>query len=67
MIGTNVEMFDSPGHPTDPALRLAGALAQAKDVRPIRVENHDESAAEQPSSQALPSARAVSLPGVLSP
>lgn len=40
MIGGNIEMFDSPGHPTDPALRLAGAPASPQDVKPIRIEDN---------------------------
>lgn len=40
MIGGNIEMFDSPGHPTDPALRLAGAPALPQDVKPIRIEDN---------------------------
>jgi acetyltransferase-like isoleucine patch superfamily enzyme len=40
MISTNVEMFDSPGHPTDPVLRLAGAPALPEDVKPIRIEDN---------------------------
>jgi acetyltransferase-like isoleucine patch superfamily enzyme/acyl carrier protein len=40
MIAGNVEMFDSPGHPTDPALRLAGSAALPEDVKPIRIEDN---------------------------
>jgi acetyltransferase-like isoleucine patch superfamily enzyme len=40
MIATNVEMFDSPGHPTDPVLRRAGAPALPEDVKPIRIEDN---------------------------
>jgi acetyltransferase-like isoleucine patch superfamily enzyme len=39
-ISTNVEMFDSPGHPTELALRLAGAPALPEDVKPIRIEDN---------------------------
>jgi acetyltransferase-like isoleucine patch superfamily enzyme len=39
-ISTNVVMFDSPGHPTDPVLRLAGAPALPEDVKPIRIEDN---------------------------
>ena len=40
MIAANVAMFDSPGHPTDPALRLAGSPALPEDVKPIRIEDN---------------------------
>jgi acetyltransferase-like isoleucine patch superfamily enzyme len=40
MIGENVVMFDSPGHPTDPVLRLAGSPALPQDVKPIRIEDN---------------------------
>ncbi len=40
MIAANVEMFDSPGHPTDPALRLTGAPALPEDIKPIHIENN---------------------------
>jgi acetyltransferase-like isoleucine patch superfamily enzyme len=40
MIGGNIEMFDSPGHPTDPASRLAGAPALPQDVKAIRIEDN---------------------------
>jgi acetyltransferase-like isoleucine patch superfamily enzyme/acyl carrier protein len=40
MIAENVEMFDSPGHPTDPALRLTGSPALPEDVKPIRIEDN---------------------------
>jgi carbonic anhydrase/acetyltransferase-like protein (isoleucine patch superfamily) len=40
MIGDHVVMFDSPGHPTDPALRLAGSPALPEDVKPIRIEDN---------------------------
>jgi carbonic anhydrase/acetyltransferase-like protein (isoleucine patch superfamily) len=40
MIGEYVVMFDSPGHPTDPALRLAGSPALAEDVKAIRIEDN---------------------------
>jgi acetyltransferase-like isoleucine patch superfamily enzyme len=36
-IATDVWMFDSPGHPSDPAARLAGAPVSPDDVRPVRV------------------------------
>lgn len=38
MIGMNVDIFDSPGHPTDPASRIAGLPALPGDVKPIRIE-----------------------------
>jgi acetyltransferase-like isoleucine patch superfamily enzyme len=40
MIGGNVEIFDSPGHPTDPALRLAGLPALAEDVKPVHIKDN---------------------------
>ena len=40
MIGGNIEMFDSPGHPTDPASRLAGLPALPEDVKPIHIEDN---------------------------
>lgn len=40
MIGTSVNMFDSPGHPTDPALRLAGLPALPEDVKSIHIEDN---------------------------
>ncbi len=36
-IGVNVQMFDSPGHPSDPAARLAGSPAASEEVRPITI------------------------------
>jgi len=39
MIGGKVEMFDSPGHPTDPVLRRAGSPALPEDVKPIHIED----------------------------
>jgi serine acetyltransferase len=40
MIAGNVDMFDSPGHPTDSALRAAGAPALPEDVKPICIEDN---------------------------
>lgn len=40
MIAGNVEMFDSPGHPTDPDLRRAGSPALPEDVKPIRIKDN---------------------------
>jgi acetyltransferase-like isoleucine patch superfamily enzyme len=40
MIGGGIEMFDSPGHPTDSALRLAGSPALPEDVKPIHIEDN---------------------------
>src|SRR5206468_5615407 len=34
-IAIGVRMFDSPGHPANPAARLAGLPAGEEDVRPI--------------------------------
>jgi acetyltransferase-like isoleucine patch superfamily enzyme len=39
-IASQVQMFDSPGHPNDPALRLTGAPAPDEDVRPIVIEDN---------------------------
>jgi acetyltransferase-like isoleucine patch superfamily enzyme len=36
-IGLNVQMFDSPGHASDPAARLAGLPAAPEEVRPITI------------------------------
>jgi acetyltransferase-like isoleucine patch superfamily enzyme len=36
-IAGDVRMFDSPGHPTDPAARAAGLPADPADVRPITI------------------------------
>lgn len=46
MMGTNIDVFDTPGHPTDPALRLAGSLrltgapALQEDVRAVHIEDN---------------------------
>jgi serine acetyltransferase len=40
MLGGNIELFDSPGHPTDPARRIAGLPASAEDVKPIHIEDN---------------------------
>lgn len=40
MMGGDIVVFDSPGHPTDPALRLAGSPALQEDVRAIRIEDN---------------------------
>jgi acetyltransferase-like isoleucine patch superfamily enzyme len=39
LIASGVQMFDSPGHSTDPAARKAGEPARFEDVRPIRIED----------------------------
>jgi acetyltransferase-like isoleucine patch superfamily enzyme len=39
-IASSVTMFDSPGHPTDPAARLAGLPAEPGDVRPISIADN---------------------------
>jgi acetyltransferase-like isoleucine patch superfamily enzyme len=39
-IGQDVRVFDAPGHPTDPASRLAGNPAGDSDVRPVRIEDN---------------------------
>lgn len=36
-IGLSVQMFDSPGHASDPAARLAGLPAAQDEVRPITI------------------------------
>jgi len=38
--GSQIVLFDSPGHPLDPDLRRAGAPANPEDVRPIVVGNN---------------------------
>jgi acetyltransferase-like isoleucine patch superfamily enzyme/acyl carrier protein len=40
MIASGAEIFDTPGHPTDPALRRAGSPALPSDVRPISIEDN---------------------------
>jgi acetyltransferase-like isoleucine patch superfamily enzyme len=40
LIAPGAELFDSPGHPTDPALRRAGSPALPSDVRPILIEDN---------------------------
>jgi acetyltransferase-like isoleucine patch superfamily enzyme len=37
LIAGNVQIFDSPGHPADPAGRLAGRAADPEKVRPVTV------------------------------
>ena len=39
LIASGVQMFDSPGHPTDPLARKAGEPARLADVRPIHIED----------------------------
>lgn len=36
-IAAHIQMFDAPGHPADPARRLAGKPADPEDVRPITI------------------------------
>jgi acetyltransferase-like isoleucine patch superfamily enzyme len=36
-IASDVHMFDSPGHPADPAARLAGLPAPVEEVRPVSI------------------------------
>jgi acetyltransferase-like isoleucine patch superfamily enzyme len=38
MLGGGIEVFDTPGHPTDPIKRVAGLPALAEDVKPIHIE-----------------------------
>jgi len=40
LIAGGVNMFDAPGHPTDPSLRKSGAPANAEDVRPIEIHDN---------------------------
>jgi acetyltransferase-like isoleucine patch superfamily enzyme len=40
LIASGAELFDTPGHPTDPALRRSGSPALPSDVRPIRIEDN---------------------------
>jgi acetyltransferase-like isoleucine patch superfamily enzyme/acyl carrier protein len=40
LIASDVEIFDSPGHPTDPGLRKLGRPANPEDVRAITVEDN---------------------------
>ena len=40
LIAGGAEIFDTPGHPTDPALRKAGSPALLSDVRPIHIEDN---------------------------
>jgi acetyltransferase-like isoleucine patch superfamily enzyme len=40
MMGAKSELFDSPGHPTDPALRLSGSPALPQDVKAICIEDN---------------------------
>jgi carbonic anhydrase/acetyltransferase-like protein (isoleucine patch superfamily) len=37
LLGSSVYLFDAPGHPTDPAARLAGLPSRVEDVRPITI------------------------------
>jgi acetyltransferase-like isoleucine patch superfamily enzyme len=39
MIASNVVIFDSPGHPTEPALRRGGGPALLDDVKAIHIED----------------------------
>jgi serine acetyltransferase len=39
-IGVRVTLFDAPGHPLDPAMRLAGHPATKEEVRPIVIEDN---------------------------
>jgi acetyltransferase-like isoleucine patch superfamily enzyme len=39
-LAIGVTIFDAPGHPLDPALRLAGNPAAAEDVRPVVIEDN---------------------------
>jgi acetyltransferase-like isoleucine patch superfamily enzyme len=39
-IATDVMIFDSPGHPADPAARLAGLPTDPDEVRPVFIEDN---------------------------
>jgi acetyltransferase-like isoleucine patch superfamily enzyme len=39
-IATGVAIFDAPGHPLDPAMRLAGNPAAPEDARPVVIEDN---------------------------
>jgi acetyltransferase-like isoleucine patch superfamily enzyme len=39
-IASSVQMFDAPGHPADPAARLAGLPLHPDEVRPITIEDN---------------------------
>jgi acetyltransferase-like isoleucine patch superfamily enzyme len=39
-IATEVMIFDSPGHPGDPAARLAGLPTEPEEVRPVFIEDN---------------------------
>lgn len=39
-IATDVMIFDSPGHPADPAARLAGLPVEPDEVRPVIIEDN---------------------------
>lgn len=39
-LGSNIQMFDTPGHPSDPAARLEGQPARPEDVRSIEIGNN---------------------------
>ena len=40
LLASDVQIFDSPGHPTDPALRKLGRPANPQDVRAIKIEDN---------------------------
>lgn len=40
LIASGVQMFDAPGHPTDPALRKRRKPAKLDDVRPIQIADN---------------------------
>jgi len=40
LIASGVQIFDAPGHPTDPVLRKLGKPANPEDVRPIKIEDN---------------------------
>lgn len=39
-IAGGVVLFDAPGHPLDPAMRMAGSPAAAEDVKPIAIADN---------------------------
>lgn len=40
LIASGVQIFDAPGHPTDPVLRQMGKPANPEDVRPVHIEDN---------------------------
>ncbi len=40
LLASDVQIFDSPGHPTDPVLRKLGRPANPEDVRAVKIEDN---------------------------